>query len=107
MADFSSVKINTSTALTGSASYTSSAVSGMHYGWLIGTCLADKAGTLSCQQTNDTTNWDGAHEDVSYTASDTMLFSFEVAAEWVRLKFTNGADAQGTFRLQARFKKGE
>lgn len=107
MGDFSSVKIKTATALTGSASYTSSGVSGMHYDWIIGTCFADKDGTLYCQQTNDTTNWDGEHDSVSYTASDNKVFAFAVWAEWVRLKYTNGGDAQGTFRLLARFKKGD
>jgi hypothetical protein len=89
---------NTTTPLGSSATYTGDSTDASGYKQVVGSCFADKDGTLYIEQSSDNTNWD-TQSSFSYKASEKFGFSVEIVAKYVRLKYVNGDDAQGTFRL--------
>lgn len=70
--------------------------------YVVGLVFADQAGTLHIEQSTDQTNWD---VDTTYAivASNGKGFKEEIFAPYVRVRFTNGATPQGTFRITTRF----
>lgn len=98
---------NGATPLAANTSYTGPKIDCEHWGWVIGTCYSDKNGTLKCQfSEDDGEHWDGEHNPVAYKAGDRMVFAFEIASQWVRLVFENGAQDQTVFRLHTQLKRG-
>lgn len=69
---------------------------------ITGTIFADQTGTLYIEQSNDGTNWD-LSTSVAVAASTGKGFKEELYAPHVRLRYVNGATAQGAFRVYARF----
>lgn len=65
--------------------------------------FADQASAtdgLSVQQSSDGSNWD-ITDTYTIAASTGKTFSFQVAARYFRVVYTNGGTIQGAFRLQA------
>jgi len=98
--DFVSVT-STTTPLGSTATFTSSTFSTDGYDRITGTVFADQSGTLRIDQSSDGgTNFDFTSE-FSVTANTGVGFSVEAIAPTARIRYTNGATAQGTFRLYA------
>ena len=99
---------NSSTATLGSSGvFTGTAEDVTDYAIAYVTVFADQTSAtdgLSVQQSSDGTNWD--FTDVfTIPANSGRTFSFELAAQYFRVVYTNGAAAQGAFRLQTVFKQ--
>ena len=88
---------STTTALAASASWTSASEEVLTFGRITGTVFADVAGTLYVEQSPDNTNWDVV-DSWSVSAGAGLGFSVELVGRYVRIRFTNGATAQTTFR---------
>jgi hypothetical protein len=93
---------STSTPLGGGAAFTGTATDILDYGIVFVSVYSNVASAtdgLSIQQSIDGTNWD--HSDV-YTvpAGVGKNYSINPHARYVRVVYTNGAGAQGSFRLQ-------
>ena len=102
----SGIANNGAVPLAANTSYTSPKIDCEHWGWLIGTCYADKDGELKAQfSEDDGENWDGEHAVIAYTAEDKKIFAFEVLGNAGRLVFTNGAQDQTKFRLFMQLKR--
>lgn len=90
--------VTTSTPLTGGASWTSATQTVTAEGnGLTFFCIADQNGTVYLEESTDNVNW-------TVTASSPYVANVPFAEQHVahslyfRVKFTNGASAQGTFR---------
>ena len=93
---------STTANLGGGATYTGPAwvdVSG--YVSIIGTCFADQNGTLYLDFSSDGVNADGTPRALSYFKNRPFPFTVTPRAPFFRLRYTNGAVGQGTFRLYA------
>lgn len=93
---------STSTPLAGGGSFTGTATDISKYGIVFINVYADVASAtdgLVIEQSSDGTNWD--HDD-SYTipAGTGKNFSINPYAQYMRIRYTNGAGAQSAFRLQ-------
>lgn len=100
---------NSSTTPLGiSASFTGTSANITNYSSINILVATDRSGTLSMQFSSDGTNWD--HDDTYActvtTGGVTQSFYFQGAtvAKYFRIKYDNGATAQGVFRLQTVFK---
>jgi hypothetical protein len=101
----SAVKDSTTTVLGDGATYTGDEFSTVEYGKIIGSCYANRAGTLYVDQRNDGTNWD-IRDTFNYAAADTLGFEVDVLGNEARVVFTNDAGAaQTAFRLYARLRR--
>jgi len=89
---------STSTPLGGNATYTSPVFPTAAFSYLSGSVFADQAGTIYIEQSGDGTHWD-LSTNYAVSASDGSGFKEEVILPWGRIRFVNGAAAQGTFRL--------
>lgn len=69
---------------------------------IVGIVFSNVAGTLAIQQSADGVNWD-LSEDVAVAGGAGVGFSKPIYGSQIRLRYTNGAGAQGSFRLHARF----
>lgn len=69
---------------------------------IVGSVFADQAGTLYVDQSFDNTNWD-ISESTAVAAGAGTKFKHDLIAPHIRLRYVNGATAQGAFRLHARF----
>lgn len=97
--------IQTKTALGSAGLFTSEAVDGQKYVRLTGKVFADQGGSLEIQEADalgDGTHTPGTFRTmstVSVTANTTAVIDATLRCQFVRLKYTNGATAQGTFEL--------
>lgn len=92
------------TPLTGSATFTSPwVVASPEFDLITGTVFADQSGTLNIDQSGD-----GSHNDfstsVAVTGGTGTSFSVTIVANYVRLRYVNGATAQTVFRLYPRWR---
>ncbi len=90
---------STTAALGAGAAYIGTAKNCSAYARLVGSVYADQAGTLYIEQSQDGANWD-ISQSIAVTASTPAGFTYEVLAPKCRMRYVNGAAAQGTFRLQ-------
>jgi len=100
----SEVAVTTSTALGAGAAYTSPKFPCDDVSCLVISCYSNKAGSLVVQQSHDGTNFD-ISETHAYTALAKGAIEVNVTGKWAQLVYTNGGDAQTTFRLSAAKKK--
>lgn len=91
-------KAFTSTVLNASAAYTSESIHVNQFDRLTGIAFSDQSGSLDIEQSIDGTNWD-FKTTVAVTGATGKEFDVKVYGEWARLKYTNGATNQNTFRL--------
>lgn len=63
-----------------------------------GSAFADVAGTLYVEQSGDGVNWD-VSQSFAVAANTGVPFKVDVYLPFFRLRYVNGATAQGTFRL--------
>ena len=97
---------STTTPLGIGGVFTSSSIEILSYGKISGLCFADQASAangLEIQQSLDDTNWDFSTQ-FSVVASTGFSFSVPVTGRFVRIRYTNGAVAQTTFRLSGLLK---
>lgn len=67
-----------------------------------GAVFSDQPGTIFIEQSGDGTNWD-ISSNYPVTANNGSGFSESLLLPYVRLRYVNGANAQGTFRITGRF----
>ncbi len=91
---------STTTALGASVTFTSASFDVSSAKFIVGSVYADVDGTLYIEQSPDGTNWD-VSSAFSVTGGTGIGFSVEVVAPYARVRYTNGATAQSSFRLYA------
>lgn len=91
---------STAVPLAGLASYTSPVFPSDTMQRVTGICQANQAGTLAVEFSADGTNFYG-QTSTAYAANDPLNFDVKITAPYFRVKFTNGAVAQGSFNLFA------
>lgn len=88
----------TSTPLAGGGAWTSSSMSSATEGnGLIFFCIADQNGTVDLQESTDNVNWTTTASS-PYTANIPFAEQHVAHSLYFRVKFTNGATLQGSFR---------
>ncbi len=96
---------SSSTPLGSSAAFTGTSENVTGYAMILVSVFADQASAtdgLSIQQSSNGTNWDIA-DTYTVPASTGKTFSFQPAASFFRIVYTNGATLQTAFRLQVVF----
>lgn len=100
------VAFATTTPLGGSATYSPNSGLGVdagRYRRVTGKVFADVAGTLHVETADDNGGvagtWDPVVTPVTVGALTVVTFDHTIPAQWVRLRYVNGASAQATFRL--------
>lgn len=89
----------TSAPLAGAGIVQSGVLNVAKYREIVGTCFADQNGQLLFEFSADGINFD-ASGTLGYIANDKMgIPLIACIAPYLKVKFTNGAVAQGTFRL--------
>jgi hypothetical protein len=91
---------NTSTALGAGATYTGTNGACNKFSYIKGTCKTDQAGTLYIDQAGDGSNYDNV-DTIAVAAGVGIGFKLAVVGARIRVRYTNGAVAQGYFRLVA------
>jgi hypothetical protein len=94
--------IGTAEPLGANATYTSGTLVTDRADNISGSVFADQTGTIFIEQSHDGQNWDISTE-YPISASDGKGFSEALYAPYVRIRYVNGAAAQGAFRLYTRF----
>ena len=98
---------SSATPLTGDATFPGTSESTLQYAVLVVSVYSDVASAtngLTVSQSKDGTNWD--HTDVfTIPAATGKTFSFQPQAEYFKVDYTNGVDAQSEFRLSVIKKK--
>ena len=98
---------NSSTSTLGAgATFTGTAVDITHVAVIminVFSNVASAADGLAVEWSSDGTNWDG-DDKFTIPAGTQKTFSFQPVAQYYRVKYTNGAGAQGAFRLQTLIK---
>lgn len=92
---------SSTTVLAGNATFTGLAEEVKDYSMALVSVFTDQASAsdgLSVQQSSDGSNWD-ITDVYSIPASTGKTFSFQIAARYLRLVYTNGSTLQGSFRL--------
>lgn len=90
------------TPLTGAATWTSDVRLTSTSDYLSGVVIADQAGTLFIEQSgNGGTNWD-ISTSFAVVANTAKVFSEPLYLSSVRMRYLNGGAAQGSFRLFSR-----
>ncbi len=95
------VVASTSTALGANGVYTGDSFDALNYPKLTLLVFADQASAadgLEIQESTDGVNWDYSNQ-YSVAANTAQVESVDISGRYVRIKYTNGAVAQGTFRL--------
>ncbi len=98
---------STSATLGAGATFTGSSVNILNFALLFVTVFSDVASAtdgLSVEQGSDGINWDSI-DNFTIPASTGKTFSFQTAAKFMRIRYTNGASPQTAFRLQVVLKK--
>ncbi|AVX21588.1 hypothetical protein SAMN02745885_01663 [Carboxydocella sporoproducens DSM 16521] len=99
------VYTDSTTALAASATYTGSTrdlgTDGNNYpAFAIARAYADQPGTLYIEQSRDGTIWRSAVGDsIALAAGETRTLTVRLLARYWRVKYVNGATAQGSFEL--------
>jgi hypothetical protein len=93
-------EIDYTTPITGSGTYTSSAIDGLTLKRVTGTVYADQAGTLNIQESKDGTTYRTTVTQ-AITASTPYAFDAIFHSRYIRLNYVNGAVAQTVFELVA------
>ena len=97
---------SSSTPLGSGAVFTGTSVETLRYSVIVVSVFSDKGSAtdgLEIQQSVDDTNWD--HTDCfTIPASTGKTFTFQPSAKYLRVVYTNGVDAQNSFRLQTTLK---
>jgi hypothetical protein len=94
-----------STTLLGSnASFSSGWQSTGNYGKVCGGVYSDKAGTLFVYQGPDGANAT-AQNSVAVSAGTLNPFIFDIVEPYFQITYTNGATAQGGFRLSTNLRR--
>lgn len=91
----------TTTPLGGGATWISRSLYTNTDDSLTGSVFADQAGTLYIEQSADGTNWD-VSTSYAIVASTGRGFQEVILLPIIRVRYTNGATPQTTFRLYAR-----
>jgi len=91
-------EIDYTTPITGSGTYTSSAIDGLTLKRVTGTVYADQAGELHFEHSKDGANWRRTRS-ISVVASTPQSFDEPFYSRYQRLIYANGATAQGAFEL--------
>lgn len=92
----------TTTPLGANATYTTGTLVTDRADQITGTVFSNQGGTLFIDQSADGTNWDVSRQIV-VVANTGQGFKEDLYGGYVRLRYTNGGTAQGTFRLHSRF----
>ena len=103
----SSTTLLLGTASTPADIFTGTSVDLTPYASGVVSILADQDSAtdgLSIQYSSDDTNWDHAHT-YTITANESRGIEFGPEARYMRIVYTNGVTAQGTFRLQTLLSK--
>lgn len=98
---------STTTPLGAGAVFTGTAVETLDYAIIVITVFADQASAtdgLSVQFSSDGTNWDST-DTYTILANTGKTYSFQTAAQYFRVVYTNGGTIQTAFRLQTIMKK--
>jgi hypothetical protein len=93
-------EIDYTTPITGSGTYTSSAIDGLTLKRVTGTVYADQDGTLNIQESKDGTTYRTTVTQ-AITASTPYAFDAIFHSRYIRLNYVNGAVAQTVFELVA------
>ena len=93
--------LSSKTTLGGNATFTSGTQNMMHSDAITGTVFSDQGGNLLIDQSFDGTNWDTT-TTIAVTGGTGKSFNEPTVAPYVRIRYTNGATPQNTFRLFAR-----
>jgi hypothetical protein len=102
-----STENSSSTPLIADAVFTGTAVETFAYAVIVVSIFADQVSAtdgLAIEQSTDGTNWDHC-DNFTIPASTGKTFSFQPAARYLRVIYTNGGTGQGAFRLQTTLKK--
>lgn len=101
---------DSTTALGASATFTgtgrdSGATAGTNHktGTFTAYALADQAGTLRIEQSNDNTTWRRSTVDTAVAANTPVFLTTVVVTRYHRVVFVNGATAQGSFCVNSAF----
>lgn len=91
------------TPLGAAGTFTSDEINGEKYGRITGKVYSDKGGSLAIQQadsspTNTPLDWDTV-ATVAVTGGTPAAFDIVMYCKFARLVYTNGEDAQTSFRL--------
>lgn len=89
---------STSTALTGSATFTSDAQPAAPYSSLVIAAKTDQDGTLYVDFSPDSTNWDSTLT-FAVNASINEVHRLTITRPFFRVRYVNGPAAQSYFRL--------
>ena len=93
---------STATPLGGAAVFTGTGDDISQYSTVTVFMDSDVDGTLAMQFSTDNTNWDRAKVvPLDIAIGSGSVHTLEVVAQYFRIVFTNGASAQGHFRLQS------
>ena len=101
---------DTTTALGAGATFTGTGrdlqISGSspypHFGEIRAWATADQAGTLYIDESPDNSTWINGVKSVALAANDVKGIEHKPAYRYVRVRYVNGATAQGSFRLWSR-----
>lgn len=97
---------STADTLDPNETFIGAAIDATNYGIAYVTVFSDVASAvdgLAAEQSSDGVNWDNIDE-FNVVANTGKTFSFQAAAQFFRVVYTNGAVAQSVFRLQTVFK---
>jgi hypothetical protein len=93
------------TALAKEATWTSQTRLRERHDTLAGSVFANKAGKLYIEQSPDGTNWD-VSTSYAIAASDGKGFTELLVLPYWRIRYVNGTEAQGTFRISVTTQAG-
>ena len=94
--------LETTTALGASATYTGNTLnlgSNPYYSKVRFLVFADQAGTLYLDQSRDGSTWRTTNAQ-AVSANTSYTLEYNISAQYIRVRYVNGATAQGSFELQ-------
>lgn len=95
----------TSTALTGNSTYTGPTFTADRDDSIVGSVASDQSGSLFIEQSADGINWDirtTTNITGSGSAGTGTIINTALVLPFWRVRYTNGATNQGSFRLSIR-----
>lgn len=112
MAQASNYWTESTTALTGSATFNGTARDAIGSGsstggysqWCFFRAIAysDQSGTLYVDHSSDGATWSAAGQ-ASLTGGTPISLNIPTCAQWYRVRYINGATAQGTFTIRSSY----
>lgn len=98
-------RISQAVPLGSNGVYTSPGINGEKYGRFTGKVFSDQGGTIEFQHADDdgtgkepSSGWDTL-TTTTVTGGTALKFDETIYCKWIRVKYTNGATAQTSFRL--------